>query len=81
MVEQEPNTEILHKWSYRILIEMIQKDFDIKILIQKSSDLPQMVLQVPNISGAKKWSYTILQRILHPIQVVQKDFDIEILNE
>ena len=39
-----------------------------RILTHRSSyrDLPQVVLQDPNTSGPKKWSYCILKRILDP---------------
>ena len=36
VVEQEPDTEILHKWSKRIMIQVVQKNPHTAILIQRS---------------------------------------------
>ena len=33
VVEKDPDTEILYKWSYRILIEVVDKDRETEILV------------------------------------------------
>ena len=54
MVQKDP-TEILQKWSYRIVIEMILQDPDKEILHKcpHNRDLVQVLLQDPDTSGPK----------------------------
>ena len=43
MAVQDPHREILRKWSYRILIEVVEKDPEIEILRKCSSRMIQVV--------------------------------------
>ena len=64
----DPETEILQKWSYRILIEVIQ-DPDTEILHKcpHNRDLVQVLLQDPDTSGPKNPHTEILRQILHKL--------------
>ena len=66
MVQKDP-TEILQKWSYRILIEVILQDPDKEILHKcpHNRDLVQVLLQDPDTSGPKDPHREILSKILH----------------
>ena len=54
MVQKDP-TEILQKWSYRTVIEVILQDPDKEILHKcpHNRDLVQVLLQDPDTSGPK----------------------------
>ena len=77
---KDPDAEILYKWSYRILIEVVQKDPHIESLHKWSyrilmevveKDLETEILHKcswmnDDTSGPKKWSYRTPNRILDP---------------
>ena len=75
-VKQEPETEIWHRWSERILMQVVRKDLD---LMQKISHKWSYTILDPDTSGPKdpdtetlhKWSYRM-------ILALHKDPDTEI---
>ena len=65
LIQKEPEAEILHNWSYKILIQVsVEKDPDTQILYKWSYRiLIEVVEKDPETEILHKWSYRNMQKV------------------